>query len=298
MDFAKRFLLKLRKYLSSFKSSIHNILVDSYIDPYKLNHSMISQIAQTARYRFASVGVPITENERKLISYKDKHFGQRAFIIGNGPSLNLCDLRLLKNEITFGANSIFMNYDRMGYYPTYYAVEDVFVAEDRSSQINSYHGPIKFFGNYLRYCIDDAEDTIWLNVRMCYDDYKDFPFFSQDALRMIWTGGTVSYLNLQLAFYMGFSEVYLIGFDHSYKIPNDATILGTKILSNSNDPNHFHPEYFGKGFRWHDPRVDRMELAYYRAKNIYETNGRKIFNATVGGKLEVFDRVDFISLFQ
>jgi len=114
---------------------------------------------------------------------------------------------------------------------------------------------------------------------------------------MVWTGGTVSYICLQLAYYMGFTEVYLIGFDHSYTVPNDTQISGMEILSLSDDPNHFHPSYFGKGKRWHDPKIDRMEMAYRKAKKYFEADGRKIRNATVGGCLEVFDRVDYKSLF-
>ena len=99
---------------------------------------------------------------------------------------------------------------------------------------------------------------------------------------------------------MGFSEIYLIGFDHNYKIPDDAkkNNRSNEILSQSDDHNHFHPDYFGKGYRWHDPQVDRMEKAYRKAKEAFEMDGRVIFNATIGGKLEVFKRVDYQSLFQ
>ena len=92
---------------------------------------------------------------------------------------------------------------------------------------------------------------------------------------------------------MGFSEVYLVGFDHSYTIPTDVDMFGTEIKSKSDDPNHFNPEYFGTGYRWHDPRVDRMEMAYAKAKEVFESNGRIIYNATDGGKLEVFPRVEY-----
>jgi len=99
---------------------------------------------------------------------------------------------------------------------------------------------------------------------------------------------------------MGISKVYLVGFDHNYSIPADAIITNKEnnILSQSDDPNHFHPGYFGKGYRWHDPRVDRMEKAYMRAKDIYESEGRKVYNASVGGKLEIFPRVDYDTLYQ
>jgi hypothetical protein len=70
---------------------------------------------------------------------------------------------------------------------------------------------------------------------------------------------------LQLAHYLGFEEVYLIGVDADYDLPKDtaaANEYGTAVLDmRSDDPNHFHPDYFGKGFRWHDPNVDRMVAA-------------------------------------
>jgi hypothetical protein len=274
-----------------------DLLIDSHNRNPNQNNSITARLWETTRYRFASVGIPITHNEIKLQKLHNIHKGKRAFIIGNGPSLNKCDLHLLKDEITFGVNAIYLNYKNMGFYPTYYVVEDIFVAEDRKNEINSLKGPIKFFGNYLNYCIDGSDDVIWLNVQMKYSDYLDFPHFTTKAARMVWTGGTVSYICLQLAYYMGITEVYLVGFDHSYKIPKDAEINENDIISTSDDPNHFNSNYFGKGYRWHDPKVDRMEKAYLRAKENFEADGRKIFNATVGGNLNIFERVEYKGLF-
>jgi len=260
--------------------------------------SILTRLCRTFRYMMAGRAIGFTKNERDLQRFRNRHFGERVFILGNGPSLNRCDLTLLKNEFTFGVNNIFLIRDTFNFHPTYYVVEDTFVAEDRSEQIKKYTGPIKFFGNYLRYCLQDGPDTVWLNVRVNYGSYPEFPHFSQNAARMVWVGGTVSYICLQLAYYMGFSKIYLIGFDHSYSIPSDAKVSGTEIESVSNDPNHFNPDYFGKGYRWHDPMVDRMEKAYRKAKRHFEADGRTIFNATVGGKLEVFERVSYSSLFK
>ena len=61
--------------------------------------------------------------------------------------------------------------------------------------------------------------------------------------------------------------------------------------------NHFHPSYFGKGKKWHDPKLDRVLMCYEKCKEEFENDGRKIYNATVGGKLELFERVEFTSLF-
>ena len=275
-----------------------NRLIDSHTIPWNCPKPSLATLAWlTFRYRASGAGLPLTTNERRIGRYKDHHHGQRAFILCNGPSLNLCDLSLLRSEVTFGVNAIYLNYENMGFHPTYYVIEDVFVAEDRANEINAYHGPVKLFGYYLRYCLSDSDDTLWLNVRFRYDDYPGFPHFAGNAARMVWTGGTVTYICLQLAYYMGFSQVYLVGCDHSYSIPPDAQVSGTEIISASDDPNHFHPAYFGKGYRWHDPKVDRMEKAYERAKQAFELDGRRIYNATVGGKLELFERVDYANLF-
>ncbi len=256
-----------------------------------------TKITRKLRYMSASRGVALTPNEKRILSYKDYGRGKRAFIIGNGPSLNKVDLRLLKDEETFGVNAIYLNREKMGFLPTHYIVEDIFVAEDRADEINALHGPTKWIGNYLRYCLSGDEETCWLNVACDYSNYLGFPHFSDNAARIVWVGGTVSYIAMQLAFFMGYDEVYLVGFDHSYSVPKDAKVEGRAITSTSDDPNHFHPDYFGKGYRWHDPRVDRMEAAYQKARSAFRAANREIFNATAGGKLEVFDRVDFESLF-
>ena len=253
---------------------------------------------RTLRCRLAARGLPLTRNERVIAGLKGAHRGERCFILGNGPSLNACDLTRLKNETTFGVNSIFLNRDPMGFDPTYYVVEDVLVAEDRAEAIDAYRGPrCKFFGHYLRRFLAGDDATCWLNVLVDYADYDGFPRFSPDASRRLWVGGTVSYLCLQLAYHMGFAEVYLVGFDHAYTIPETVERDGRRLTSTASDPNHFHGDYFGKGYRWHDPQVERMEVAYRRAKAAFEADGRKVFNATAGGKLEVFDRVAYDALF-
>lgn len=256
---------------------------------------------QALRYKLAGLGIPITKNEKKLLALKNIHSSERIFIICNGPSLNMCNLKLLKNEITIGMNSIFLNYENMGFHPTYYIVEDVLVAEDRAQEIKNYQGPRhKFFGNYLSHYLEEDVSNIWLNVIIRHyleQDKEHFPNFSTNLANKVWVGGTVTYLCLQLAYYLGTKQVYLIGCDHSYKIPNSVIKDGLRLTSTEKDPNHFHPDYFGKGFRWHDPNTDRMEKAYKRAKEFFEKDGKMIYNATIGGKLEVFQRVNYEALF-
>jgi glycosyltransferase involved in cell wall biosynthesis len=240
---------------------------------------------------------PVTQEGPPLSSYRNRFEGKRAFIVGNGPSLGQLDLAPLEHEYVFGVNSLFLLFDELGFKPDFYVVEDTLVAEDNAEIINSLSGMQRFYGRYLQYCLDDAPEVTWLNVVFDYGEYHNFPHFGRDAAERLWVGGTVSYLNMQLAHYMGFDEVYMIGFDHSYVIPDSARREGTVITSAEDDPNHFHSDYFGRGKRWHDPFLDRMELAYRRGRQVMESNGVAVMNATRGGKLEIFPRVRYESLF-
>ena len=225
---------------------------------------------------------------------------KRCFLIGNGPSLNKTDLNLLKGEVTFAVNGFFLKSEDLNWTPTFYVVEDHLVAEDRAKQIQQFKGPIKFFPAYLAYCLPGQEDTIFYNHR----PRKSFPNgfdFSLQADEVTFTGCTVIYSAMQLAAYLGFEEIYLIGVDADYEIPKNTKIsheYGTSVLDmKTDDPNHFHPDYFGKGFRWHDPQLNKMLQAYEEAYKVCKSVGIQIMNATVGGKLEVFPRVDFNALF-
>ena len=93
---------------------------------------------------------------------------------------------------------------------------------------------------------------------------------------------------------MGFETVILIGVDHNYTTQGQPN---TTITSQGDDPNHFNPNYFGKGFRWQLPDLETSERGYRLAQNTYEAAGRQVIDATVGGKLQIFPKVDYDSLF-
>ena len=96
---------------------------------------------------------------------------------------------------------------------------------------------------------------------------------------------------------MGFTDIYLIGMDFDYVIPKSHERRGDLIVSTTDDPNHFHKDYFGKGKTWKDPKLDRVAMNYRQAKISYEAVGRRIYNSTIGGRLEIFERADFAALF-
>lgn len=251
-----------------------------------------------ARERFYDLYLSTRLDRPDIGKYKDQHKGNRCFIIGGGPSILKTDMSQLADEITFGVNGIFLIFDWLGFMPTYYAVEDWLVYEDRFNDIREKVSESTCFFP-IQFCSKEFKQENHRYFRAVYEfsEGPNWPRFSKDTAKVIWIGGTVTYVCLQLAYYMGFNEVYLVGMDHKYTKPKDIQIKGNEWTSQSDDPNHFAQSYFGKGKRWHDPRLDRMEKAYRKARQTYEKDGRKIYNATIGGNLEVFERVDYNELF-
>lgn len=242
-----------------------------------------------------------SNNSKKMKSFKNKFKGKRCFIIGNGPSLNLIDLEKLNGEYTFGVNSIFYKTESTGFKPTFYVVEDGHVVDDNISEINKYSVEYKFFPSVYKGKLKKSANTTFFNMNRGFYEINspncNLPRFSTDCSQRIYCGQSVTIINLQLAYYMGFEEVYLIGMDFSYHIPDSAEIDGDSITSNEDDCNHFDPRYFGKGKKWHDPKLDNVLASYKMNKLVFEHFGRKIYNATIDGKLEVFERIDFETLF-
>jgi len=237
----------------------------------------------------------------QLEQFRNAFLGERCFIIGNGPSLNKHDLSLLENEYSFGVNSFYYKTKETGFRPTFYVVEDTSVMKENLAEIKNFYAPFKFFPTiYKRLHPKDPNTFFFTMNRGFYEKSSPnycVPRFSTDATKELFCGQSVTYINLQLAYFMGFTEVYLIGMDFSYIIPDSHKRTGDVLLSDSDDENHFHKDYFGKGKTWKDPKLDRVGNNYRMAKLAFESTGRKIHNATVGGSLEIFDRADYYELF-
>jgi hypothetical protein len=231
------------------------------------------------------------ESMRRLRRYHDLHAGKRCFILGNGPSLNRTDLSLLKDEITFCSNRFYLMFDGpelRGFRPTYYVCSNDLVVQQCARDIEKLSMP-KFIGWHNRNSIRFTDDMTYLWTRCGLRSW-----FFTDLTEGCWEGSTVTMVAIQLAYYMGFREVVLVGVDHSYKYNGDPHVA---VTSQGDDPNHFASNYFGKGFRWHLPDLEGSELSYRVAKFMFEQSGRRIVDATVGGKLQVFPKVDYDSLF-
>jgi hypothetical protein len=224
----------------------------------------------------------------RIVQLRDKHKGQRCFIIGNGPSLQKMDLRPLRGEYTFGLNRIYLLFDELGFATTYYVAVNRLVIEQCAQEIMSKVPSVMFIDWEARDLIHFSDKTVYLKA------FHEEPRFSTNISRGIWQGMTVTYVAMQIAYHMGFEKVILIGVDHSFTVKGEPHQV---VVGEAEDPNHFSPEYFGKGFRWQLPDLYGSELAYRMAKFQFARAGREIVDATVGGKLEIFPKTAYDSLF-
>ena len=282
---------------------IRDILTAEYQPDRKWKDSDI----ETRRLAFGKYPlIPLVEHERtKLHSLRNRYFKKRCFIIGNGPSLNNTDLSKLANEYTFGLNKIYLLYDRIDWRPSFYTLLDWRIVLDIVPNIDKLEDSIKFFPNRFSGILPVDIATYWYTTRPVIDHINDQ--FRTNIVDGIPSKGTVTMTAIQIAFFLGFRQIYLIGVDAEYQIPTtvkqsgpDRFGTGVKLNLEStadDDPNHFDPSYFGKGAKWHDPNVDEMFRQYRNMRKGVEFHGGRIWNATVGGQLEVFDRVSFNDLF-
>lgn len=247
----------------------------------------LKNIPDTFAWSYSQYAKQNTSNIRR---YKNIHNGKRCFIIANGPSLKNMDLSLLRNEFTFSMNRAYLMYEAWGFKPSYFVCINELVLEQFAEDISQLQMP-KFINFNRRHEFDtyDKNDSI-LSLRL---GYQLSDTFSTDVTRVISSGGTVTFACLQLAYYMGFSEVIIIGLDHSFS--EKGTPNKTEVRKSHVDQSHCHPDYFPKGIKWQLPDLLRSEIAYSLSRKAFENSNRKIYDATFGGKCNVFEKKDFTS---
>lgn len=217
-----------------------------------------------------------------MLLFKNAHINERCFIVATGPSLLMSDLDLLKDEYTFGMNSLPKLFDKTEWRPTYFGIQDVNVFSKMESIINhEYEGEKNVFisstikdnfncpSNYYVF----PYDAVYHDNQLELDKY--FSKFSDDCYSMVYDGYSITYSLIQIAVYMGFKEIYLLGADCTYKRG-----ANNHIVDSGNDDKNEEKNY------------DKMITGYAAAKKYADEHSIKIVNCTRGGMLEVFPRMN------
>ncbi len=284
--------------------ALHSTICDQDI---ALRAALVAERRATdARLMAAGVGDPVRTradldrpNILAVAALRQRHAGRRAVVVGNGPSLRIADLDRLTGDITFASNKIFLAFDQTDWRPTYYSVEDHMVLENNRTRIEGLTGMVKIFPASMRDFHYHAPDTIFVPLippRSYTEPLSDpdFPAFSSELTQGIGWGSTVVYAQIQLAAYLGCTEIVVIGVDHSYELP--ARKVGNTYVSDG-ERNHFHPEYRAPGEVWHQPNIEVLEVSYAKARSACEARGIRIVNASRASRLDTFERADFDTLF-
>lgn len=223
-----------------------------------------------------------------LEQFKNKHAGERCFIVATGPSLRISDLEILKNnkEISFSVNRVYRAFEQTTWRPDYYVVEDFRCIQESGDEIINLPIEHKFISDsYLPFWEGEIPQNIYRFHSRWSLVENELPQYAEDIRYGLYTCTTVIYHCIQLATYMGFKEIYLIGVDFN--------ISGNY----KNVNNHFIKNYYDNNSRTAIFYDDEQLRSYKAAKKYADEHGIKIYNATRGGKLEIFPRVDFDSLF-
>lgn len=224
---------------------------------------------------------------------KDKHKGKAGFVIGNGPSLKMEDLSKIHNHgyISIASNKISLAFKETLWRPNYYTIADPLVWSKISKNIDVdieiVHVPSHFEGKDC-----NVKVKCW---KPLYNNFrKELSNISDNLSVGAFGGFTVTYENIQIALHLGLNPIYIIGCDHYY--PGDKGISTGELVEDSGIQNHFIKEYKSPGEKTISAPIKKMTQAYEIARLYSDKYDVKIFNATRGGHLEAFKRIDLDSV--
>ncbi len=217
----------------------------------------------------------------------------RAFIVGNGPSLAKTNLDLIKGEISFAANRIHLIFPHTSWRPTHYVraespfesrkiakqdLKEIFqlgiVSYLNRSYSNDWRDLMRFEAktSVVEFLPDSCSHTL-----MHYDD----PQSPLDWHEPICSFGSSLHVAIQLAVKLGYGPLYLLGCDLGYT---------------EGQPSHFDPKY-EVGYEEHLKPAFYANRDCLHAHQIAKQSSKvKIYNATIGGNLDVYERVDYEKL--
>lgn len=257
-------------YLKNKHKNLYNMLFRICVHPYFLLESFLKKKG-------------MSKNRKQIEQFKNKFNDKRCFIIATGPSITIDDLIKLKSETTFGVNAACLLFDEIGFATNFFVITDHRVYEKMSETINRHLNQKILPENVFISDWIGGKHKVSTNVNEKFTKIPIDPInrfyinlkhkkFSSDIGTVCYDGSTVVFNTLQIAVYMGFKEIYLLGTDCNYSLDKKYVV------------NH--------GIKVKEDAGQSMIDDYKVVKRYADKNNIKIYNATRGGMLEVFERVD------
>lgn len=237
---------------------------------------------------------------------KNKFENKKCYIIGNAPSINNHDLKLLKNESTFVVNTFFVHKEFYEISPNFYVFADpdlwnfadpaitIWWTQLIEKSINNgivFFLPLQFKDTFVSKKLE-KEKVYYLNftVNLTFKSAKIF-----DLTYPINGVQNVLILCIQIAIYLGFTEIYLLGADHDW-----LTHFG-------NEQRHFYTSSdnevkdcgaTGYPYNWWLNSVHLMFQQYKFVQEVALLKNIKIYNASESGVLDIFPLVKYLNTFK
>jgi hypothetical protein len=241
--------------------------------------------------------------------FKDMHKGERLFILGSGPSIKEQDLKRLEGEIVMTQNNFHVH-------------EDVPVFKPRYHVVIPKHQPKDFDGDWMEWfrlmeekLPDDCRYFMGANTKYLIDQtgLRDKTYYVKtgmnplfmnrgtvDLTKRIMNVPTATTMCLSVALYMGFSEIYMLGFDMDQIVRLTDNKVGrfyseSPITKNESEQSiHEKLVRDGQVFfnRWVTMKQLNLLRGYAEKRNI------QITNLTIGGLLTTFDRANYEDIVQ
>jgi len=249
-------------------------------------------------------GLDVSNNRTLRRKHADR---QRCFVIGNGPSIGDMDLSVLAGEVTIGANSFYKHKDAVAVGLDYLCIGDATFWEDTPKAVE-----------WHRIIESKMPDTTMMFHADARALIRRHGLYSGNQVHLYRHGITVSSpelvhydftkplnvghcagsrLAIPLAVYLGFREIYLLGFDASWLDAYEGSY-------------HFYethqqwPEFDSQAADGRHPRYADQLINALRDFDSHQLlaesaplHGARILNAGRGGRLDMYPRVAFESLF-
>lgn len=282
--------MKALEGLEIYKNQKNSDDVSVLVVSAKYDEEVIKHIARKEWIDCFYLGgfLPDWYQNKKIEKYRNKYAGKRCFIVATGPSIKTEDLDRLaeKQEICFSMNKIFYGFDKTSWRPNIYVGEDAKLLKYYGEDIREQISGLKFLADTYNNGIDYGE--LAYTFHMSYPEQDERPGYGEDFSYGYVSGYSVVFACIYLAIYMGFTQIYIIGADMNYS--HDMTssknhFYGDKDTISKQEETINQPFFF-----------DTVHRNYVFARLFAEARNVHIYNATRGGRLEAFERVDFDEL--
>lgn len=247
----------------------------------------------------------IGENKK----FHNIHKGERIFIIGNGPSIKNTDLKKIRNAKKMVVSNFYLHKDYHIINPDYYCLAQFTYTDkfDEDSafnwlqEIGNHGGDPQFFFNISeKRLVDQCGSFKRKRINYMYLDALESDYYDEiDITNKMMCGQSITIDCIQLAIYMGFQFIYLVGIEHSEIITRQYDYFYDRGISIIKDKDTYASDN-GKITEKFSTQLytrNRLWRQYESLKKIVNARNIKIYNATKGGILDIFDRIDYDLLF-